>query len=267
MQPNLLFSKSAFLKILIGVGLVLCLSGLGAPPPTLVQANLLDSYTSRAKPVIGKISPFYPQDILTAPGLAITLDVPAYSQNDSRWANQTMGNCSYATLGAYGCWVTSYAMLYSYYRPLYIDPDTLNAYLWDSQPPEYASNETCFNIMPEGSPYAPSGVVRMDGGKGIYNDCPFPNCVDESNKQLLYDELDQKRPVLLLVHEKGSSSLDSHMVVLIGYFDDTWKIIDPWDGSRTTLASKNYVVDHIIRWQGTLWPRLFSKKAPANGSK
>jgi PKD repeat protein len=192
------------------------------------------------------------------------LPVPTFSQNDSSWKNDRQGwpdagyptACDFCTLGGYGCWTTSYSMLYNYYSSNNTNPHNLNSNL-NSGPnggPRYASNGAhCNNLMPGGSPYAPSGVSRIDGVPGIYNACASSNCIDSDKVALIQDEINAGRPVLVFVHYSGTSP--QHMVVITGYSgSNTWYINDPWDGGRRTLASGAlgaYVVDYIMRWNGT----------------
>ena len=196
------------------------------------------------------------------------LNVPLFSQNDSRWkANQqgwadqaTPTACNYSTLGyvdsshtGYGCWTTAYAMLYNYYQPNHTDPGNLNANLnmGSGGGPRYAANGSgCNNLMPWNAPYAPSGVSQ---GQYLYNYCATTNCIDAITNTLLIDsELAAGRPLLVYVHYSGYSP--QHMVVITGHSGNTYFINDPWNGAKATLASGGiaaYIVDWIYVWHGT----------------
>ena len=203
------------------------------------------------------------QPATRAPSYSNPLPVPTFSQNDGTWSGDQLGfpdsgyptACNPYSFGGYGCWTTSYAMLYNYYSANYTTPRDLNNLLKTGST-RYASNQThCNNLMPGGSPYAPSGVSRVDpsGQSYNYNNCSASNCIDSDKVSILDNELNAGRPVLLYVHYSGSSP--QHMVVLTGHNGSTWYINDPWNGSRTTLASGGglgaYVVDYYYRWNGT----------------
>jgi len=196
------------------------------------------------------------------------LPVPLLSQNNDTWRADRQGwcdpgypnACDYSTLGyldnshlGYGCWTTSYAMLYNYYQSNYTDPRDLNDKLntGPSGGPRYGNcaGNHCNNCMPGGSPYAPAGVSR---GTQHYNVCAEPNCIDPANVTIIDNEINAGRPLLAYVHFSGI--YPQHMIVITGHSGNTYYVNDPWDGGQHTLASGSlgaYVVDYIYQWNGT----------------
>jgi hypothetical protein len=196
------------------------------------------------------------------------LPVPYFSQNDETWKADTLGwpdsgypnGCYYSTLGyvdsgrtGYGCWTTSYAMLYNYYKSNHTNPQILNNNL-NTGPgggPRYADNPEshCNNYMPHSAVYGPPGVSWNDQ---TYNNCSQPNCIDTSNVQLIDSEINSGRPLLAYVHFSGVNP--QHAVLIVGHVDKNYYINDPWDGQPHTLSAGAlgaYTVDWIYRWNGT----------------
>jgi hypothetical protein len=150
-----------------------------------------------------------------------TLEVPFFSQNDMRWAEDQLGDCtgwhigwidgqsSYPPKRAAGCATTSKAMVFNYYHPDYTDPGSLNICLtqnggyaggclapWDDR------NNIC----------APPGVF-------------FAGHIEE-NREIIDSELLAGRPVIAQVKSK---KVRSHFVVITGINESTYDINDPWD--------------------------------------
>ena len=187
------------------------------------------------------------------------LQVPLFSQRDPTWKNDRQGwpasACTNSTLGQYGCWTTSYSMLYNYYQPNYTNPRDLNEKLntGPNNGPKYGTvkNDPCYAYMPGGSPYAPSGVSRQ---AAITNSSIYKNTIDPEDISFVDNELNSGRPMTAYVHFSGTTP--QHMVVITGKANNTYYINDPWDTSRQytladgALGSGGYIVDYIYPWSG-----------------
>ena len=209
-------------------------------------------------PVLLNVSSNIPPIETSASSFQNPLPVPAYSQNDSSWKNDRLGfpdsgyptACDFCTIGGYGCFVTSYTMVYNYYQSNYITPKVLNNNLITGGTKFVSNGEHCNNLMPGGSPYAPSGVSR---GSTYINDCVQPNCIDSGNIPIIQNEINAGRPMMAYVHY-SPGGYKQHMVVITGYSGSTYYINDPWDGGQRTLSSGAlgaYVVDEVRQWIGT----------------
>ena len=216
------------------------------------------------------ISTLVPLSGLTEVGTVLysnPLPVPTLSQNDATWKADRLGfpdagyptACDFSTIGGYGCFVTSYAMLYDYYRSGNTDPKNLNNNLNTGLVHYLSNGQHCNNFMPGGAPYAPAGVSR---GSTYKNYCTQNNCVDSSNVSIIQNEINAGRPLLAVVH--SSKAPNGHMVVITGYSGSTYYINDSWDGGRHTLASTTglgpYVLDEIRLFNG-----MPPKPGDANG--
>jgi len=121
-----------------------------------------------------------------------------YSQRDSRWAYNKIGNSSY-TIFNVGCLVTSVAMVHTYYG-------------YDVTPAKVASwNDKFFYgsmyipwPAPSGRRYTPISISSIDS------------------------ELSKKNPVIVGLYANNSAG--THFVVLIKDTGDDWKMYDPWEG-------------------------------------
>jgi hypothetical protein len=187
------------------------------------------------------------------------LQVPIFSQRDPTWKNDRQGwpanACTNSTLGQYGCWTTSYSMIYNYYQPNYTNPRDLNEKLntGPNNGPKYGTvkDDPCYAYMPLGSPYAPIGVSR---GARITNSSTVKNTIDPEDVSFVDSELNAGRPMTAYVHYSGTQP--QHMVVITGKGNNTYYINDPWDTSRQytladgALGSGGYIVDYIYPWSG-----------------
>lgn len=152
---------------------------------------------------------------------SVALDVPFFSQNNSEWAEDQLGDCRKLHIGwiagvseyppkrAQGCAITSKAMLFNYYHPDYQDPGQLNICHWANG--GYAGgcrvwwNETC----------APPGVFFIDVVKN-----------KELFDSIINSELAAGYPVIAGVKSK---KISSHFVVITAANGTTYYINDPWD--------------------------------------
>lgn len=130
------------------------------------------------------------------------LNVPYYSQTDSRWSSVTLGS-SGKTLGKIGCTTTCLAMTESFRRGTTVRPDTMAKSL------TYSSTGSLY--WP--SNYTTTTSVSFSAIKNILN---------------------QGKPVILGLR---TASYSTHWVVVTGYSGDTYYVNDPGSSSRTTLAS------------------------------
>lgn len=130
------------------------------------------------------------------------LNVPYYSQTDSRWSSVTLGSSGKA-LGRIGCTTTCLAMTESYRRGTTIRPDTMAKSL------TYSSTGSLY--WP--SNYTTTTSVSFSAIKNILN---------------------QGKPVILGLR---TASYNTHWVVVTGYSGNTYYVNDPGSSSRTTLGS------------------------------
>jgi len=121
-----------------------------------------------------------------------------YSQRDSRWAYNKIGNSSYNIFNV-GCLVTSVAMVHKYYG-------------YDVTPAKVASwNDKFFYgsmyipwPAPSGRKYTPISISSIDS------------------------ELAKGNPVIVGLYANNSAG--THFVVLIKDTGKDWKMYDPWEG-------------------------------------
>ena len=240
--------------------------GTGAAVDVCVRVWLSDSGAAAPRPDVPAFHPARPARQGARPLFANPLPAPFWSQRDARWSGDRQGYpdpgyataCDLSTLGGYGCFVTSYSMLYDWFHTSYITPKVLNNNL-NTGPaggPRYFGNgDHCNNLMPGGSPYAPLDVIYEEKR---YNECSTANCVDvspQNNVQFIDDELAAGRPLLAQIHYSGNTP--QHMVVLNGHSGGDYYILDPWDrtGQQRTLANGAlgaYVLDYLRRWSGPI---------------
>ena len=138
---------------------------------------------------------------------AISLGVPSFKQNDSRWANVKIG-ASGKTMAQIGCATTAIAMMESYRTGTTIYPNAM------AQKLRYTAS---------GSVYWPSNFVTVTNSSGYLS--------------AIYQQLKQGRPVLL---GAKNTSGGQHWVVITGFTGGSlsaanFTINDPGSNSRTTL--------------------------------
>lgn len=139
---------------------------------------------------------------------AVSLGVPNYKQNDSRWADVLIGT-SGKTIKQIGCATTAVAMMESYRTGTTIYPDAMAKTL---------------TYTPTGNLYWPSHYTTVTNSSGYLN--------------AIYSKLKQGRPVLF-----GASNAygAQHWVVITGYTGGSsltasgFTIRDPGTWSRTNL--------------------------------
>lgn len=138
---------------------------------------------------------------------AVSLSVPSFKQNDSRWAGVKIGT-SGKTISQIGCATTAIAMMESYRTGKTIYPDAMSRQL------KYTSG---------GSVYWPSHYTTVTNSSGYLS--------------AIYNLLKQGKPVLL---GAKNASGGQHWVVITG-FNGTgltaanFTILDPGSNTRTSL--------------------------------
>lgn len=139
---------------------------------------------------------------------AVSLKVPSFKQNDSRWSEVQIGT-SGKTIGQIGCVTTGIAMMQSYRTGTTIYPDAMSKKL------AYSSN---------GNVYWPSDYKVVTNSSGYL--------------EKIYNLLQSGKPVLLGAKKSTGSQ---HWVVVTGYAGgDTltasgFTINDPGSNTRTNL--------------------------------
>ena len=139
---------------------------------------------------------------------AISLRVPSFKQNDSRWANTVIAD-SGKTFSKIGCATTAIAMMESFRTGTTIYPDAMAKQL------RYTSS---------GSLYWPSHYTAVTGSSGYLS--------------AVYSKLQQDKPVLFGVRNASGTQ---HWVVITGFTGGSsltasgFTIHDPGSNSRTNL--------------------------------
>lgn len=139
---------------------------------------------------------------------AVSLSVPNFKQNDSRWASAVIGT-SGKTIKEIGCATTAIAMMESYRTGTTIYPDAMARKL---------------SYTATGNVYWPSHFTAVTGSSGYLSG--------------IYNRLKQGKPVLLGMRNAYGSQ---HWVVVTGFTGgaeltaDRFTIHDPGTWSRTNL--------------------------------
>ena len=139
---------------------------------------------------------------------AVTLNVPRYAQNDSRWASVRLGSSRY-TIGGVGCTTCSMAMVESTVRGYTVTPAMMAAEL------TYSSSGTL---------YWPSCYSAYFGNDYL---------------TVAYQQLKQGRPVMIGGFTPAGAQ---HWVVITGFtggdlIPEHFTVNDPGAYSRSTLAA------------------------------
>jgi len=138
---------------------------------------------------------------------AVTLSVPRYAQNDSRWANLRLGNSRY-TVGSAGCTTSAMAMVETAVRGYTVTPA----------------------MMVKELSYSSSGNLYWPAVYSAYTGSDYLSQV--------YRQLQAKRPVMIGGFTPSGAQ---HWVVIYGFTGGELKaenflIRDPGTSARTTLA-------------------------------
>jgi len=143
-----------------------------------------------------------------------------YSQRDPQWASQRLGTVDGATIGQYGCYITSFAMTAGYFGHQ-ITPNALD------------------DIFTNKQLYANGDLINNDGDLSkVFPDILFQQAYDYSNnpadlnllKQLLADDTLAVIIELDFDHDPNDG-IQTHFVCLHDYDGTTFKIYDPWYGT------------------------------------
>lgn len=135
----------------------------------------------------------------------ITLNVPSFKQNDSRWKNTYIGN---KTIGQVGCLITSLAMKYSYHTGKTTYPNEMKSKL------RFSGNNLLWS----------SATALGYTYTGSYN-CGINNAM----MQNIYNKLEEGKPVIIGGRRDENST---HWVVITGY----------QGGSTTSFSSKDFII-------------------------
>ncbi len=156
------------------------------------------------------------------------------SQRDPRWAKTLLGNSSTSTIGAYGCLVTSMAMLAG------LTPDVLNTRMKPRgfQPagsacPACAATFDVQKFVP--------GAPALDRATASYPTRPFPRT--EIDQLIAY--LREGRAAILevdMIPYPRNNKPDQHFVLAVGAYGSAGSeqivINDPWFGDQVTLTPR-----------------------------
>ncbi|MBI3977046.1 MAG: C39 family peptidase [Chloroflexi bacterium] len=148
------------------------------------------------------------------------LVVPRLSQRDGRWADIPLGfnkpgdtlNRLPLTIGNFGCFITSFAMVFNFYQPGFTDPKLINEAL-KAKNGFVNGGELVWSKVNE---VAPTGVRWL----GFGNDWGRTD-----------QELAAGRPVLA---EVSGGKTSQHMVVITGKSGNAYTLNDSWDGQEYT---------------------------------
>lgn len=194
------------------------------------------------------------------------LDVPFFSQNDMRWAEDQLGDCpkwhigwiagqsSYLPKWAGGCATTSKAMVFNYYQPGSTDPGSLNicltqngGYVRGCDAPHDERNNIC-------TPPEASFTIYVKKKKLFTT--------------IINAELLAGRPVIAQVEAR---KIPSHFVVITSVNGNTYDINDPWDVEFTprtldsgALGSYTIKALWLYRVSESPWP-MFQHDAQHTG--
>lgn len=156
------------------------------------------------------------------------------SQRDSRWAKLALGNSSVSTIGAYGCLITSMAMLAG------LTPDVLNARMTPRGFRPAGSDCPACAATFDVQKFAPSAPA-LDRATASYPTRPFPR--PEINQ--LVAHLREGRAAILevdMVPYPKNNHLDQHFVLAVAAYGmagaEQIVINDPWFGDQTTLTPR-----------------------------
>ena len=193
------------------------------------------------------------------------LNVPFFSQRDSRWGCNKLGSCldsskcntgtvTHSTIYRYGCFLTSKAMLFNYYESEYTDPGELNScllnsdgYMQDTADSGYKSGFG-YCLMNWNNACVPSGVSYINSKSGDI----------DSLSSDIDAELSSGYPVLADVRYNTTDCNDKtkqHMVLIVAQSGSSYTVKDPWDEADTertlndgALGSYHLCKIHIYRY-------------------
>jgi len=163
----------------------------------------------------------------------------AYSQRDSRWANETLGYSGQAgiprlTIGSDGCALCVTAMILSRLDQT-ITPKVLNAIL--QQRSGFTGANLVWRRVPDlFDPPAPY-LLAYNGPLVRYKDGPLVWRNTAADMARVWEEL-AKGPCPMEVDYYPGGTLQPHFVLALKRTADDIEIFDPWDGARTGLLRR-----------------------------
>ena len=179
-----------------------------------------------------------------------------FSQNDPQWANYRLGY-SNTTIGEYGCFLTSLAMVTSDYTDSYINPLDLHNLLLDL--PDvfvYGNGEFATPVISKLFP-----DIRVADALTTQKDMSafdFTYVSDRVLRETIRTHLAHGEYVLAHVDstpEDGyDHAYDQHWVVLVATVENDYIALDPFDGKQMLVSHRYWQVTH----NGTRAPSVLS---------
>lgn len=156
------------------------------------------------------------------------------SQRDPRWAKTLLGNSTTSTVGAYGCLVTSMAMLAG------LTPDVLNMRMTPRGFRPVGSDCPACAATFDVQKFA-ANAPALDRATAAYPTRPFPRTeIDQ-----LIAHLREGRAAILevdMVPYPRNNQLDQHFVLAVAVYgmsgSEQIVINDPWFGDQATLTPR-----------------------------
>lgn len=170
-----------------------------------------------------------------------------YCQRDPKWASQRLGTVNGSTIGDYGCYVTSMAMLSCYYGHV-VTPAQLDDILTDKN----------LYVNESGQYKAPANLMVDNNLTRVFPDITYQKTYDFSSKpadlgllKKLSDDANTTVIIGLDFDHNPANNIQYHFVALwkadATDADSIW-VFDPWDG-RTKPFSASYGNDPALTIQ------------------
>lgn len=167
---------------------------------------------------------------MTNGDLQTLLQIPVLSQRDGRWRNQTLGFDPAATIGDYGCLITSFAMLCN------STPSLVNDWMKANGKFQVGDCKACaatFDVP------GPMGGARYVDATARYEVVPFP----AASIKRVTDWLRAGKPAILEVDmQPNLVGHQMHFVLAVAAFGEPVAgniiINDPWFEDQTTLSPR-----------------------------
>lgn len=163
------------------------------------------------------------------------MNIPLFAQNDINWKNEKLG-FSTSSIGLYGCLVTSYAILASYYGKN-INPLQMNQLFKDND---------CFV---NGSYIKSNNVLSIVFPDIRFDSVTYLDGVTVTDKHIneIIRNIDDGYPVIVKIKTPGGTD---HYMVACDY-DNGLIVVDPADGKRRRMSEKygedkNILLRYII---------------------
>jgi hypothetical protein len=183
-----------------------------------------------------------------------------YAQRDPRWAGVELGTCPGATIGQFGCYLSSFAMLACYYGHQ-ITPPGLDA------------------LFREGAEFVDQDLCSDNDLQAAFGDCVYVETRDYSTQpadlQYLRDALaDPSRSVILELDfdHNPSDGIQTHFVVAVDCDGTDVSIADPWYGGVAPFAA-HYgpapatTIQKLVVYSGTPAQSSGGSQAPSGGDQ